>query len=72
MSAGYFSIIECAGGCGNLMPQRLVDAGKQYLWGHKNGCPKDGERASRRVAVKAIPAAKSGPAEPAVADTPSL
>lgn len=52
MAEGYFSDVECAGGCGNLLPQRVVDAGKRYLWGHKNGCPKDGEPARRSTSVR--------------------
>lgn len=32
---GYISNVECACGCGNLMPQHLVDRGWRFLHGHK-------------------------------------
>ena len=49
MSEGYFSNLECAGGCGNLLPQRVVDLGRRHLWGHAKGCPKEGDYRPRRT-----------------------
>ncbi len=54
----YFSNQVCAGGCGNLLPQKIVDRGRQYLYGHKTGCPAEGETTKRRVAVVRAPPRK--------------
>lgn len=32
---GYFSAEICACGCENLLPQRVLDNGNKFLWGHK-------------------------------------
>ena len=48
MTKTFFSTQECAGGCGNLLTQKLVDAGRHYIYGHKGGCPKDGEPVQHR------------------------
>lgn len=32
----YFSEVECACGCGNLVPNKLVDRGWTCLYNHKN------------------------------------
>ena len=48
MAEGYMSQVECAGGCGMLLAQHLVDRGRRFLWGHKGGCPREGDPPRRR------------------------
>jgi hypothetical protein len=35
--------VECKGGCGTLLSQAQVTAGRFYIRGHRYGCPKEGE-----------------------------